>query len=79
MPPGWIAVAFVASAVPVTIAANVARVVLTGIIGQEWGVQYATGFFHEFAGWGIYLFAFACLFGVHALIHAARRLLVRAR
>jgi exosortase len=79
MPPGWIAVTFVASAVPVTIAANVARVVLTGIIGQEWGMQYASGFFHEFAGWGIYLFAFACLFGVHALIHAARRLLARAR
>ena len=53
MPRGWIAIIFVASAVPVTIIANVARVVLTGIIGQQWGVEYASGFFHEFAGWGI--------------------------
>jgi exosortase len=74
MPRGWIAVLFVAAAIPVTIIANVARVVLTGIIGQQWGVEYASGFFHEFAGWGIYLFAFACLIGVHALIRSALRL-----
>jgi exosortase len=77
MPRGWIAVLFVAAAIPVTIIANVARVVLTGIIGQQWGVEYASGFFHEFAGWGIYLFAFACLIGVHALIHSTLRLVAR--
>jgi exosortase len=75
MPRGWIAVLFVASAIPVTIVANVARVVLTGIIGQQWGVEYASGFFHEFAGWGIYLFAFGCLVGIHALIHSALRMM----
>ncbi len=74
MPGGWIAVLFVASAIPVTIIANVARVVLTGIIGQQWGVEYASGFFHEFAGWGIYLFAFGCLFGIHALIRSTVRM-----
>lgn len=80
MPRGWIAVLFVVAAIPVTIVANVARVVLTGIIGQQWGVEYATGFFHEFAGWGIYIFAFACLFGIHALTHAVIRLVsARAR
>jgi len=79
MPRGWIAVLFVAAAIPVTIIANVARVVLTGIIGQQWGVEYASGFFHEFAGWGIYLFAFGCLFGIHALVSAALRVAARAR
>jgi exosortase len=73
MPRGWLAVLFVAAAVPVTIIANVARVVLTGIIGQQWGVEYASGFFHEFAGWGIYVFAFACLAGIHSLMRAATR------
>lgn len=77
MPRGWIAVLFVAAAIPVTIIANVARVVLTGIIGQQWGVEYASGFFHEFAGWGIYLFAFACLFGIHALVHSTLRMVAR--
>lgn len=74
MPRGSIAVLFVASAIPVTIVANVARVVLTGIIGQQWGVEYASGFFHEFAGWGIYLFAFGCLVGIHALVRSALRM-----
>jgi exosortase len=74
LPGGWMAVVFVASAIPVTIIANVARVVLTGIIGQHWGVEYASGFFHEFAGWGIYLFAFGCLFGIHALIRSTVRM-----
>ena len=78
MPGGWTAVLFVAAAVPVTIVANVARVVLTGIIGQRWGVEYASGFFHEFAGWGIYLFAFACLMGIHSLILAVVRLKARS-
>jgi len=77
MPGGWIAVLFVASAVSVTIVANVARVVLTGIIGQQWGVEYASGFFHEFAGWGIYLFAFGSLFGIHALIRSTVRVASR--
>ena len=61
-------VAFVAATVPITIFANAARVVLTGLIGQQFGVEYASGFFHEFAGLAIYLFAFACLLGLHALV-----------
>jgi len=58
----------VAATVPITIFANAARVVLTGLIGKQFGVEYASGFFHEFAGWAIYLFAFACLLGLHALV-----------
>jgi exosortase len=64
----WVRVAFVAATVPITIFANAARVVLTGLIGQQFGVEYASGFFHEFAGLAIYLFAFACLLGLHALV-----------
>jgi len=77
LPRGWMAVLFVATALPVTIIANVARVVMTGIIGQQFGVEYASGFFHEFAGWGIYLFAFACLLGLHTLIQSMARVRFR--
>jgi hypothetical protein len=35
-------------------------------------VEYASGFFHEFAGWVVYLFAFACLILVYGLIQLAR-------
>jgi hypothetical protein len=42
--------------------------VLTGLIGQYFGVQYASGFFHEFAGWAIYLFAFVSLLATYSLL-----------
>lgn len=73
LPSGWVTLLFVACALPITVFANAARVVATGLIGQWFGVEYASGFFHEFAGWVVYLFAFACLMGVHGLIQLVRR------
>jgi exosortase len=71
LPLGLIALAFVLLAIPITIFANAARVVVTGLIGQWLGVEYASGFFHEFAGLAVYSLAVACLGGVYLL---ARRL-----
>jgi len=73
LPGGWVSVLFVASAIPITIVANSARVVATGLIGQWFGVEYASGFFHEFAGWVVYIFAFVCLMGVYSLIQLLLR------
>ncbi len=73
LPAGWPTAAFVASTLPITIVANAGRVVLTGLIAQWVGVEYASGFFHEFAGWAIYMVAAICLVGVHALILVAWR------
>jgi exosortase/archaeosortase family protein len=61
----------VISALPITIVANAGRVIVTGLIGQWFGPAYAQGFFHTFSGWVIFLFAFACLLGIHGLIRAA--------
>ncbi len=68
LPGGWPMLVFVLATVPITILANAGRVVATGLIGQWFGVDYASGFFHELAGWVIYLFAFLCLIGLHRLI-----------
>lgn len=73
LPPGWTMVVFVAATVPITILANAARVVLTGLIGRQFGVEYASGFFHEFAGFAIYIFAFLCLLATHSLLRAITR------
>jgi exosortase len=70
LPVGLIAAGFVLSAIPITIFANAARVVATGLIGQWLGVEYATGFFHEFAGLAVYTFALAALSGVYILARA---------
>ena len=75
LPVGWSMIFFVVATLPITILANAARVVLTGLIGQTFGVEYASGFFHEFAGLVIYAFAFACLLGTYSLIRLAARLL----
>jgi exosortase len=67
LPLGFIALAFVLLAIPITIFANAARVVATGLIGQWFGVEYASGFFHEFAGLAVYSLALACLGGVYTV------------
>jgi exosortase len=69
LPMGWSMVLFVAATLPITIFANAARVVITGLIGQTFGVQYASGFFHEFAGLVIYVFAFICLLAIYSVIN----------
>jgi len=63
--PGGIAmVSFAAVTIPITILANAARVVMTGLVGQWFGRQYAEGFFHMASGWIIFVFAFFCLLAV---------------
>ena len=79
IPRGGAMVLFVGATLPITIVANAARVVLTGLIGQYIGVEYASGFFHEFAGLAIYVAAFACLLGTQSLISVGGRLLGRVR
>ncbi len=58
----------VVMAIPIAIVANAVRIVLTGIIGQNVGIEYAEGFFHSFSGWVIFLVALICLSGIHKLM-----------
>lgn len=64
----WSKAVFVAAVVPITIVANALRVVATGLIGQWFGVEYAQGFFHTFSSWVVFVVAFGCLLGLHALL-----------
>jgi len=76
LPGFWSRAVFVVAVVPITILANSVRVVLTGLIGQWFGAEYAQGFFHTFSSWLVFVVAFACLLGVHS---ALRLLLSRWR
>jgi exosortase len=51
-----------ASTVPIGLAANIFRIVLTGGIAKFFGLKYAEGFFHEFSG------ALVFLIGIFGLI-----------
>jgi exosortase len=64
----WQSLLFIAGVVPITIIANSARVVATGLTGQWFGVAYAHGLFHRFSGWLIFVSAFLCLAAFQALI-----------
>jgi exosortase len=68
LPGSWAMVGLVASAVPIAILANAGRVVAIGLIGQQFGLEYARGFLHTFASTGIFLVALGCLVGVHGVI-----------
>lgn len=60
-PRSWVRMLIVASAIPVAILANGARVAGTGMAAQWIGPEAADGFFHEFSGWIVFLFAFAMI------------------
>jgi len=53
------------ASIPIAIAANVVRILGTGLCVQYWDPDKAMGFFHEFSGWVIFLVSLVCLFAVH--------------
>lgn len=50
----WKRVILICSAVPIAVATNAMRVIVTGILAQHWGEKAAQGFFHEFAGLAVF-------------------------
>jgi exosortase len=68
LPGFWPNAILVASVIPITVLANAGRIVTTGLIGQYVGMDYATGVFHSFSGWVIFVIGLAGLLSVHSLI-----------
>jgi exosortase/archaeosortase family protein len=56
------------ASVPIAVAANSLRIVITGLLAQYWDVNKAQGFFHEFSGWVVFLLSLALLAGLHRLL-----------
>lgn len=61
------------ASLPIAVAANVARIVGTGLCVQYWNPDKAQGFFHEFSGWLMFLVSLALLYLVHKLIDLVGR------
>jgi exosortase A len=51
--------------VPIAITVNALRVSGTGLIAEHFGVEAAEGFYHSFAGWLVFVVAFAVLVGTN--------------
>jgi exosortase len=56
------------ASIPIAVAANVVRIVGTGLCVQYWDPDKALGFFHEFSGWVMFVISLGCLYLVHRLM-----------
>jgi len=59
--PLWKRITIIASSVPLSIVTNSLRIALTGILYKYFGEKIATGFFHDFSGWFIFMTSFGIL------------------
>ena len=64
----WARLLITASAIPVAVITNGARVAGTGVAAHYYGKAAAEGFFHEFSGWLVFIVAFALLLLLHRLL-----------
>ena len=56
------------ASIPIAVAANVFRIVGTGLCVQYWDPAKALGFFHEFSGLVIFIISLCCVYLVHRII-----------
>ncbi len=49
------------SAIPIAVLTNAFRIGGTGMLAHYWSIKAAEGFFHSFAGWIVFIFAFTVL------------------
>ena len=68
LPRFWMQVVLVASVLPITILSNAGRIVMTGLVGRWFGIEYAEGFFHYVSGWLVFVLALLCFLAVHWVI-----------
>jgi exosortase len=68
LPRFWMQVVLVASVLPITIVSNAGRIVMTGLVGRWFGIEYAEGFFHFVSGWLVFVLALLCFLAVHGVL-----------
>jgi exosortase len=64
----WVRALLALASLPVAVAANSLRVVVTGMLVQYWDPEKARGFFHEFQGWLMFVASLAMLYLLHKAI-----------
>ncbi len=61
------------AAIPIAVAANSLRIVITGLLVQHWDPEKAEGFYHEFSGWLIFVVSLLMLYFLHHIIRVIWR------
>lgn len=57
----WARAILTLSAIPIAVLTNAFRIGGTGMLAHYWSIKVAEGFFHAFAGWLVFVVAFAIL------------------
>ncbi len=58
----WKRVTLVLSTIPITILMNSFRIGMIGVLVDNWGIEMAEGFLHDFEGWIVFMACFGVLF-----------------
>lgn len=64
----WRAIVLMASAIPIAVLTNAARVTGTGVMTYYYGKQATEGTIHDASGWVVYVIALMLLIGVNAIL-----------
>lgn len=64
----WARAILIVSAIPIAVFTNAFRIGGTGMLAHFWSVKAAEGFFHSFAGWLVFMVAFAILLAENWLL-----------
>jgi exosortase len=64
----------VLAAFPIAVLCNILRIVTTGVLAKYYGSGVAEGFFHEFAGLGVFLLSVVMLIGTGAALNKTKRM-----
>ena len=70
LPRFWMQVVLVILVLPITIVANAGRIVVTGLVGRSFGIEYAEGFFHVVSGWLVFAVALLAFLAADRLLRA---------
>lgn len=59
---GWMRIILFISTLPITVLMNSFRIGVIGILVENWGIEQAEGFLHDFEGWVIFIGCLGILF-----------------
>ena len=68
----WVRVVLAVASIPIAVAANSVRIVVTGLLVQYWNPDKAEGFFHAFSGWLVFVVSLAMLVLLQRLLRISR-------
>jgi exosortase len=64
----FLRVVLVLASLPIAVAANSLRIVITGLLVQYWDPDKAQGFFHEFQGWLMFVASLSMIYILHRAV-----------